>query len=259
MDMDAEDMDAIAAAVTGAGGAAALPGDEYGSLHRQQQQQMLEHYQQLARQREAAAFAAPPRPAPRAAAAAAGEDDIPDLIDDEAAAAEAAADAADAAAAAAAVTGIAVGGDEPLDLPEGINLEEARMLEAAMLGIPYQGRMPDFSNAAAAAAAGPPLSPGAMEQRSLRAEQDAAYEESLALDRCEAWQWQSELRNAYTFCLCAECNAAPRSRPKLLMTQPGSVGGGGGGTQETLPDIGTCLCFLYVVCQNLLTNLLTST
>jgi hypothetical protein len=202
MDMDAEDMDAIAAAVTGAGGAAALPGDEYGSLHRRQQQQMLEHYQQLARQREAAAFAAPPRPVPRAAAAAAGEDDIPDLIDDEAAAAEAAADAADAAVA---MTGVAVGGDEPLDLPEGINLEEARMLEAAMLGIPYQGRMPDFSNAAAAAAAGPPLSPGAMEQRSLRAEQDAAYEESLALDRCEAWQ--SELCIACAFCLRLECNA----------------------------------------------------
>jgi hypothetical protein len=188
MDMDAEDMDAIAAAVTGAGGAAALPGDEYGSLHRRQQQQMLEHYQQLARQREAAAFAAPPQPVRRAAAAVAGEDS-PEGIDDEAAAAEAAADAVDAAAAAAAVTGVGVGGDEPLDLPEGINLEEARMLEAAMLGIPYQGRMPDFSNAAAAAAAaGPPLSPGAMEQRSLRAEQDAAYEESLALDRCVAWQ-----------------------------------------------------------------------
>jgi hypothetical protein len=185
MDMDGEDMDAIAAAVTGAGGAAALPGDEYGSMHRRQQQQMLEHYQ-LARQREAAAFAAPPPPlARRAAAAVAGEDGV-EAIDDEAAAAEAAADAADAAAAAAAVTGVAVGGDEPLDLPEGINLEEARMLEAAMLGIPYQGRMPDFSAEAAAAAAGPPLSPGAMEQRSLRAEQDAAYEESLALDRCEA-------------------------------------------------------------------------
>jgi hypothetical protein len=162
---------------------AAPPGEQYGSLHRRQQEQMLQHYQQLARQREAAAAAAPPPPPPRRRPAAAAGDG--DEIDDEAAAAEAAADAADAAAAAAAVTGVAVDHDEvPLDLPEGINLEEARMLEAAMLGIPYQGRMPDFSNAAAAAAAGPPLSPGAFEQRSLRAEQDAAYEESLALDRC---------------------------------------------------------------------------
>lgn len=36
-------------------------------------------------------------------------------------------------------------GDE-IELPEGIDTEEARMLEAAMLGIPYQGRIPDFSN-----------------------------------------------------------------------------------------------------------------
>lgn len=170
--MDAYDDDGFAAAA----------GEQYGSLHRRQQEQMLQHYQQLARQREAAAAAPPIRQ--RAAAAAAG-DAAAGVDDDEAAAAEAAADAADAAAAAAAVTGVAVGDDEaPLDLPEGINLEEARMLEAAMLGIPYQGRMPDFSNAAAAAA-GPPLSPGAMEQRSLRAEQDAAYEESLALDRAK--------------------------------------------------------------------------
>ena len=36
-----------------------------------------------------------------------------------------------------------------LDLPEGVDegmYEEARMLEAAMLGVPYEGRMPDFSN-----------------------------------------------------------------------------------------------------------------
>lgn len=38
------------------------------------------------------------------------------------------------------------GGFEEMDLPEGINVEEARMLEAAMLGIPYQGRIPDFRN-----------------------------------------------------------------------------------------------------------------
>jgi hypothetical protein len=177
---------------------AAPLGEQYGSLHRRQQEQMLQHYQRLARQREAAdiaaatAAAAAPPPRRQAAAAAAAGDGFAGEDDDEAAAAEAAADAADAAAAAAAVTGVA--DDVPLDLPEGINLEEARMLEAAMLGIPYQGRMPDFSNAAAAAAAaGPPLSPGAMEQRSLRAEQDAAYEESLALDRCVVRQLSGHL------------------------------------------------------------------
>lgn len=43
------------------------------------------------------------------------------------------------------------GADLPdgMELPEGVDMreiEEARMLEAAMLGIPYEGRMPDFSN-----------------------------------------------------------------------------------------------------------------
>lgn len=56
-----------------------------------------------------------------------------------------------------------------------------------MLGIPYAGRMPDFS-------AGPqppaqPLSPGTLEQHAIRREQDQAYEESLALDRCACVEW----------------------------------------------------------------------
>ena len=34
-----------------------------------------------------------------------------------------------------------IGAAEALpEMPEGINLEEARMLEAAMLGVPYQAR-----------------------------------------------------------------------------------------------------------------------
>ena len=36
-----------------------------------------------------------------------------------------------------------------MDIPEGVDpheIEEARMLEAALLGVPYVGRMPDFSN-----------------------------------------------------------------------------------------------------------------
>lgn len=139
--------------------AAAAAGSSY---HRQQQQQMLEHYQQAARQRQSERDHA----------------QDPDL-----AAALAATAASDTAAAAAgAGDGSA---DASLDLPEGINLEEARMLEAAMLGIPYQGRIPDFSAAPPpAAAAAAALSPGTRERRNLQAEQDAAYEESLALDRC---------------------------------------------------------------------------
>ena len=34
------------------------------------------------------------------------------------------------------------------ELPEGVDaseVEEARMLEAALLGVPYRGRVPDFS------------------------------------------------------------------------------------------------------------------
>lgn len=73
-----------------------------------------------------------------------------------------------------------VGGEPALDLPEGINVEEARMLEAAMLGIPYQGRIPDFSQPRVPAAT---ASPETVAQRFLIEEQDQAFEESLAADR----------------------------------------------------------------------------
>ena len=57
------------------------------------------------------------------------------------------------------------------------------MLEAAMLGIPYTGHIPDFANgagaAAAAAAGAEPLSPGLRTQRALKEEQDWAYQQSL--------------------------------------------------------------------------------
>jgi hypothetical protein len=74
------------------------------------------------------------------------------------------------------------GGDDAalsFDVPDGIDVEEARMLEAAMLGIPYTGRMP------APRPPGPalPADPAAAEQRMLRREQDDAFEESLAADR----------------------------------------------------------------------------
>ena len=45
-------------------------------------------------------------------------------------------------------------GAEEMELPEGVDaseVEEARMLEAALLGVPYQGRIPDFSNRRVAA------------------------------------------------------------------------------------------------------------
>lgn len=84
--------------------------------------------------------------------------------------------------------GFAGGRDAGLpDMPAGVDVEEARMMEAVMLGIPYTGRMPDFAaNAGAAAgdfgdggADGQPLSPGMRRTRALREEQDWAYQESL--------------------------------------------------------------------------------
>ena len=52
------------------------------------------------------------------------------------------------------------------------------MLEAAMLGIPYEGRMPDFS-AQTAQSDQHPTSPGAVAGRAVRQEQDYAYQQSL--------------------------------------------------------------------------------
>ena len=64
---------------------------------------------------------------------------------------------------------------------DGVDVEEARMLEAAMLGVPYEPpvhrRVVDPETAAAAAAAAQP------ESTRLRWEQDDAYEESLRADR----------------------------------------------------------------------------
>ncbi|GFR40299.1 hypothetical protein Agub_g481, partial [Astrephomene gubernaculifera] len=110
-----------------------------------------------------------------------------------------------AAAAGARGTGAAAGGDawdDGLELPEGMSrqeLEEARMMEAAMLGVPYEGRMPDFSAGAAGpsgragpggggggfGAYGDVLDPELMEHRELRWDQDRAFEESLAADRAK--------------------------------------------------------------------------
>eukprot|EP00879_Flechtneria_rotunda_P011830 GHRR01012357.1.p1 GENE.GHRR01012357.1~~GHRR01012357.1.p1 ORF type:complete len:434 (+),score=172.34 GHRR01012357.1:113-1303(+) len=133
------------------------------TYHQQQQQQLFEHYHRLAQQQQ--------------------QDAAAEMFYGDADAA--AAEAATAAESGVGVVGTGNGSAVPdIELPEGINLEEARMLEAAMLGIPYEGSIPDFRrDEVATATAAAPLSPETMEQRSLRAEQDAAYEESLALDR----------------------------------------------------------------------------
>lgn len=59
--------------------------------------------------------------------------------------------------------------------PPGIIIAPCRMLEAAFLGVPYEGRIPDFSQAEAAE----PMSPSVMAGRQLRQEQDQAYQDSL--------------------------------------------------------------------------------
>lgn len=63
-------------------------------------------------------------------------------------------------------------------LPDGINVEEAKMLEAAFLGIPYEGPV-QHSNPQ-------PVSPTSIALQNLRQEQDEAYEESLRADRAKA-------------------------------------------------------------------------
>ncbi len=64
------------------------------------------------------------------------------------------------------------------------------MLEAAMLGIPYEGRIPDFS--AQPARPDQPMSPTAVAGRAVRQEQDYAYEQSLQVSNyCNVFQMAS--------------------------------------------------------------------
>ncbi|GIL59381.1 hypothetical protein Vafri_14249 [Volvox africanus] len=78
--------------------------------------------------------------------------------------------------------------DDELELPEGMSrheLEEARMMEAALLGVPYEGRgLRDFSSGRAAGGS-EEMAPELREHRELRWDQDRAYEESLAADRAK--------------------------------------------------------------------------
>lgn len=61
------------------------------------------------------------------------------------------------------------------------------MLEAAMLGIPYEGTIPDF--AAQPARPRVPPSASSMAGQSVRQEQDWAYEQSLQVCMCSNTQF----------------------------------------------------------------------
>ena len=76
------------------------------------------------------------------------------------------------------------------ELPEGVTAaerEEARMLEAAMLGVPYEGPVPDAGGGGGLGVSGYGLgaAPSAevAEARLIRSDTDWAYEESLRQDR----------------------------------------------------------------------------
>ncbi|KAG7667008.1 hypothetical protein Ndes2526B_g04499 [Nannochloris sp. 'desiccata'] len=75
--------------------------------------------------------------------------------------------------------------DEPLpSLPDDVDLEEQKMLLAAMTGEMYTGRIPNFATDPRYRPV--QLSPGAQARQNLRQEQDAAYYESLELDKLKA-------------------------------------------------------------------------
>ncbi len=85
--------------------------------------------------------------------------------------------------------------EEPLpSLPDDVDLEEQKMLLAAMTGEMYRGRIPDFSTDPRYRPV--QLSPGARARQNLRQEQDAAYYESLELDKLKAEEAERVEREA---------------------------------------------------------------
>lgn len=83
-----------------------------------------------------------------------------------------------------------------VELPDDINREEARMLESAMLGIPYEGPVSGVGGGAGLGISGVGIDGGpwvqavapsveTTEARMMRSEQDWAYQESLRLDRAK--------------------------------------------------------------------------
>lgn len=76
-----------------------------------------------------------------------------------------------------------------VELPGDVDLEEQRMLMAAVTGVPYEGRP-------GRTLSGRSLSPGAAERARLRDEQDWAYRESLQADRKRAEAAECAAREA---------------------------------------------------------------
>ncbi|KAL4436090.1 hypothetical protein ABPG77_005538 [Micractinium sp. CCAP 211/92] len=101
--------------------------------------------------------------------------------------------------------------DVPL-LPDDVDLEEQRMLMAAIQGGGYEGEIPDF-------AADPRyqprvLSPGAQERQILREEQDAAYYESLRADQEKAEAAERQRREEEEAAAAAAAAAEAEARQK---------------------------------------------
>lgn len=72
---------------------------------------------------------------------------------------------------------------EVLTMPD-VNIEEQKMLMAALTGEVYDGEIPDFRDPGIRASYVPkPLSPGAVQRQMLREEQDLAFKESLEMDK----------------------------------------------------------------------------
>ena len=69
---------------------------------------------------------------------------------------------------------------DQIELPDDVNVEEQRMLMAALTGQAYTGQLPSFDKDDQTQEK---RSAGAMEREQLRLEQDAAYYESLAADQ----------------------------------------------------------------------------
>ena len=111
------------------------------------------------------------------------------------------------------------------ELPEGVTAaerEEARMLEAAMLGVPYEGPVPDAGGAGGLGVSGFGLgaAPSAevAEARLIRSDTDWAYEESLRLDReKEAAARKAEAEAAEAAAAAAAAAAAEKEARDALV------------------------------------------
>ncbi|PSC74230.1 acetolactate synthase [Micractinium conductrix] len=100
--------------------------------------------------------------------------------------------------------------EELPQLPDDVDLEEQRMLMAAIQGGGYEGQLPDFEN--------DPrfqprvLSPGAQARQTLREEQDFAYYESLRADKEKAEAVERERREVEEAAAAAAAAAQAEAR-----------------------------------------------